>query len=180
MASEKFPPDIPPQKPLTPASDEAVLEQWKNLFRQYTVEEGMKKSHAYVKIAAQYATNRVTVYHWLNEDVRSQHRDVNKNRSRPNRYDNEEFRLRSLTLTHVRRHLDLYVAKAFQEVEAPLSLEEVTLRIHDILESEQRPGILMRNNTLQRLVDKYDPPLLQRVEDSAPPLFYLTPDYRFS
>jgi hypothetical protein len=72
------------------------------------------------------------------------------------------------------RHLDNYVKKVFKDIDNPLSLDDITLKLHDLLITEQRPGVLLGTRTLIKLLEKYDSPLLERVGDSHLPVYVLS------
>lgn len=170
-------PRAPPKvkKRTTPADDPAVLDTWKNLHKQY-LSQGFTKSESYQKIAGQYQTTRPTVYRWLNENARRTHYLSKKNQRRPDR-ETEVYRLRTAIRFYLYRHLDEYLAKVFENTDFPLSADDVTLRLCNVLESEGKPLILLKNKTLEKIASTYEPPLLEQVPDTEPRAYRLNPRY---
>lgn len=150
QARIRAPPRI--KKRTTPADNPVILDKWKALLKQYVVEEGLPVWVAYQQIGDRYLTSQATVYRWLNENVRREYYERNKNRPRPDR-KTERYRLRNRTRMFFYRNLDSYLNDIFAE-DKNLDLDEITLQLRDRLVEQGRPGVLIRNKTLLKLSGK--------------------------
>ena len=167
----------PPNKPRTPASEPSLADEWSRLYHQYTQEEGMKKSVALQRIASEHGLKtRGAIEYWIFQDVHLKQKSRVKRQQRSDR-STAAYRLKSATYQHLRRNLDQYLPKTFENTEDPLTLDDITLRIQHILESEGKPSILLRNKTLEKLASQYAPPILERVKGTEPPQYILNSDY---
>lgn len=54
------------------------------------------------------------------------------------------------------RHIDEYVKKSFNVENRPLTLDEITFKIRDILLEQGKIPVLLRNKTLEKLIEKYE------------------------
>ena len=144
------------RKPITPSENPAVLQEWKDLFNKYR-SEGMQKVESYKAIADLYNIKAFSVIHyWISSDGRERKRETNKFRPKYSQRVNENVRKQHADRNYLTRHIDEYVTKAFENSNGVKSEDELTFDIRDIMREQDRTPILMKNSTLQSVVQDYE------------------------
>ena len=168
-------PPTPPKKLKSPVDDPKILEEWHVLFKRYTEVEGMRKWKALERIAREYGGKSASnVRDYLEPNVRRNQNALKKIYPKPDR-ETEDYRLRNSTRMYLYRHIGDYVGQAFENNENPLTIDDLTFRLAEILAKQGKSGVLLRNKTLLDLIGKYErehgQQLLQQVPGYEPPAY---------
>ena len=159
----------------TPADDPEILNKWKYLFHYYTNITGMNKWPAMKKIAKEYNVNSTTtIYYWLNKNVRI--KTIKEQKDKKRNWKTTHYRIKSATTKHIYRHIDKYTKQAFIYKNNPLTLDEIILNIREQLINQNKPGILLKNKTLLKLIKNYENKQKQKllkVIDNCEPVRYI-------
>ena len=138
----------------SPADNPAVALEWKELHR-YNIEElGLSNRQSYYRISEKYGYSWGTIQYWVNENVRRLSIKQKKDTYVP--YSTSGSKRIKYKRTHgqlymdIRRHPDIYFEELYSNDNRPLSIDELTDRLHSLT------GIRMRTKTLKSVVHQYE------------------------
>lgn len=163
-----------PIKRITPVDDPSLKLLWIEKHRYNTEELGLSNRQSFYLISDEYGCACSTVRYWCDENDRTrtlQHQKETRIPYLKSRPALRNYRkAHSQTYLDIRRNPDIYLDEITSGVATPMSLDEITIKLHELT------GILMRNKTFLKCIRKYekehDVQILEQVEGYDPPAYH--------
>lgn len=132
----------------TPKNNPDILQDWCNIFSEYTA-QGMKKSNIYYSIAKAYGVSYSTVRYYLNPAYRICHMRSERERNRRQARSRKHIRTYNRNYRRLTRNPERFLAVVFQSVEQATP-DEISTSLLEFTE-----GVSFRPATIQKILDKY-------------------------
>ncbi len=164
----------PPGK--TPVDDPTgqLNKHWSDLYKKYRQSYGLSHSASLERIAKDHSVARNTVAYHLFPDFRRRHLERKKGKSRFR--NSPEYRVRDAARMHVNNNILHYLQNAFEKADYhPLSIDDIRVRIRDIIFESKGVEYLPRGQSLLRRIEQYEKStgkkLIEKISDE--PLYKL-------
>ena len=167
----------PPWKKETPTNDPELLEIWQNLYREFHIEQGIRKSRALDMIGEEYGVSGTTVRYHLFPEYKNYQKKVPSKKWSYEKADPEIHQKRidyKSKYMATRRHIDDHIKKAYEHVDPQetLTLAELSDAIGDVSDISFHP------DTISGLVNRFEKAKGYKLLDEIPG--YQSPNYRLA